>query len=178
MPVDMKETIAEAARTLLMEKRKKKLTVKDIVDECSITRQAFYYHFEDIPELFRWIIERDTEKLLKSSQALEDPEQRLRYFFLEAINALPYVKRSMQSSYRDELGRLLTENIYRLFERVIEDGGLYRSCTRLEVRLIMRYHCNAILGLLREWTDEDTKNLDAIVHQVYLLMTGRTSPLD
>ena len=80
MPVDMKETIAEAARTLLMEKRKKKLTVKDIVDECSITRQAFYYHFEDIPELFRWIIERDTEKLLKSSQALEDPEQRLRYF--------------------------------------------------------------------------------------------------
>ena len=76
MPVDMKETIAEAARTLLMEKRKKKLTVKDIVDECSITRQAFYYHFEDIPELFRWIIERDTEKLLKSSQALEDPEQR------------------------------------------------------------------------------------------------------
>ena len=45
MPVDMKETIAEAARTLLMEKRKKKLTVKDIVDECSITRQAFYYHF-------------------------------------------------------------------------------------------------------------------------------------
>lgn len=70
MPVDMKETIAEAARTLLMEKRKKKLTVKDIVDECSITRQAFYYHFEDIPELFRWIIERDTEKLLKSSQAL------------------------------------------------------------------------------------------------------------
>ena len=36
MPVDMKETIAEAARTLLMEKRKKKLTVKDIVDECSI----------------------------------------------------------------------------------------------------------------------------------------------
>lgn len=104
MPVDMKETIAEAARTLLMEKRKKKLTVKDIVDECSITRQAFYYHFEDIPELFRWIIERDTEKLLKSSQALEDPEQRLRYFFLEAINALPYVKRSMQSSYRDELG--------------------------------------------------------------------------
>ena len=35
-----------------MEKNKKKLTVKDIVDECQITRQAFYYHFEDIPELF------------------------------------------------------------------------------------------------------------------------------
>ena len=178
MPVDMKEAIAEAAMTLLMEKNKKKLTVKDIVDECQITRQAFYYHFEDIPELFRWIMERDTERLLKDSQSLDDPEQRIRYFFLEAINALPYLKRSMQSNYRDELESLLTQNVYNLFEHVIEEGNLYRSKTRMEVKLIMRYHCQAVLGVLREWTDEDTKNLDMIVHQVYLLMTGKVSPLD
>ncbi len=178
MPVDMKGAIAEAAMTLLMEKNKKKLTVKDIVDECQITRQAFYYHFEDIPELFRWIMERDTERLLKDSQSLDDPEQRIRYFFLEAINALPYLKRSMQSNYRDELESLLTQNVYNLFEHVIEEGNLYRNKTRMEVKLIMRYHCQAVLGVLREWTDEDTKNLDMIVHQVYLLMTGKVSPLD
>ncbi|HIS45690.1 MAG TPA: TetR family transcriptional regulator [Candidatus Scatomorpha merdigallinarum] len=178
MPVDMKEAIAEAAMTLLMEKNKKKLTVKDIVDECQITRQAFYYHFEDIPELLRWIMERDTERLLKDSQSLDDPEQRIRYFFLEAINALPYLKRSMQSNYRDELESLLTQNVYNLFEHVIEEGNLYRNKTRMEVKLIMRYHCQAVLGVLREWTDEDTKNLDMIVHQVYLLMTGKVSPLD
>ena len=57
MPTDMKETIADAAKRLLMEKHVKKLTVKDIVEECQITRQAFYYHFEDIPDLFRWILE-------------------------------------------------------------------------------------------------------------------------
>ena len=178
MPVDMKGAIAEAAMTLLMEKNKKKLTVKDIVDECQITRQAFYYHFEDIPELFRWIMERDTERLLKDSQSLDDLEQRIRYFFLEAINALPYLKRSMQSNYRDELESLLTQNVYNLFEHVIEEGNLYRNKTRMEVKLIMRYHCQAVLGVLREWTDEDTKNLDMIVHQVYLLMTGKVSPLD
>ena len=178
MPVDMKGAIAEAAMTLLMEKNKKKLTVKDIVDECQITRQAFYYHFEDIPELFRWIMERDTERLLKDSQSLDDPEQRIRYIFLEAINALPYLKRSMQSNYRDELESLLTQNVYNLFEHVIEEGNLYRNKTRMEVKLIMRYHCQAVLGVLREWTDEDTKNLDMIVHQVYLLMTGKVSPLD
>lgn len=177
MPVDMKETIAEAARTLLMEKNKKKLTVKDIVDECKITRQAFYYHFADIPELLRWILERETEKMLKDSQALGDPEQSLRYFFLKAINVLPYVKKGMQSNYRDELERLLTQNIYNLFEQVIDSGNLYCNNTRLEVKLILRYHSQAILGILREWTDEDTNNLDTIVRQVYLLMTGKTSPL-
>ena len=54
MAIDMKKTIAEAASSLLFEKRVKKLTVKDIVEECHITRQAFYYHFEDIPDLIHW----------------------------------------------------------------------------------------------------------------------------
>ena len=44
--MDMKEVIASAARKLILEKKVKKLTVKDIVEECQITRQAFYYHFE------------------------------------------------------------------------------------------------------------------------------------
>ena len=39
--MDMKEIIAEAARKLILEKKVKKLTVKDIVEECQITRQAF-----------------------------------------------------------------------------------------------------------------------------------------
>ena len=44
----MKETIAQAAKTLLMEKGVKKLTVKDIVGECQITRQAVSYTHLDV----------------------------------------------------------------------------------------------------------------------------------
>ena len=58
MASDMKEVIAAAAKKLLIEKGVKKLTVADLVDACQITRQAFYYHFEDIPALFRWILSR------------------------------------------------------------------------------------------------------------------------
>ncbi|MCC8127575.1 MAG: TetR/AcrR family transcriptional regulator [Clostridiales bacterium] len=62
MPTDMKRTIADAAKTILLEKKKSKLTVKDIVDECHITRQAFYYHFADIPDLIEWIISQREDK--------------------------------------------------------------------------------------------------------------------
>ena len=40
----------------------------------------------------------------------------------------------------------------------------------------MRYHSSAILGLLRDWTAEDTRNLDTIVHEVFLLMMGEIRP--
>lgn len=93
MAADMKQTIAQAAKTLLMDKNIKKLTVKDIVEECHITRQAFYYHFEDIPALFRWMLERNIEQNLLETQYAENGEARLRKLFLVAINSLPYVKK-------------------------------------------------------------------------------------
>ena len=176
MAADMKQTIAQAAKTLLMEKNVKKLTVKDIVEECQITRQAFYYHFEDIPDLFRWMLKRDTERTMLEAQSLKSGEQRLRYLFTMAINALPYMKKGMESNYRDELEKFLTQYIQRLFERVCDEEGLYQDCTRFEVKLILRYHSQAILGLLWGWTDADTKNLDQIVHLVYLLISEGISP--
>lgn len=177
MPADMKDTIAQAAKSLLMEKGVRKLTVKDIVEECSITRQAFYYHFEDIPALFRWMFERDTERNLLEARAQESGEARLHRFFVVAINAMPYVKKGMESNYREELERLLVEYIQRLFEHVCDEEGLYQDCTRIEVKLILRYHSQAIIGILRSWTEADTKNLDQIVSVVYRLMTEGISPL-
>lgn len=69
MATDMKESIAKAAKALLMEKGASKLTVKDIVEKCQITRQAFYYHFEDIPALVRWILAQDTEQAMLEAKA-------------------------------------------------------------------------------------------------------------
>lgn len=53
MTIGTEELIVQAVERLLMQKKVKKLTVKDIVEECGITRQTFYYHFRDIPDLLK-----------------------------------------------------------------------------------------------------------------------------
>ncbi len=177
MARDMKEVIAMAAKKLLIEKGVKKLTVKDIVEECQITRQAFYYHFEDIPDLFRWIFEQDTERTILEAKSLDSGEAKLRCLFIFGINSMPYVKRGLECNYRDELEKYLTQYIQRLFERACDEEGLYPNCTRYEAGLILRYHSQAILGLMRNWTEADTKNLEQIVHTVFCLMTEGIPPL-
>lgn len=64
-----------------------------------------------------------------------------------------------------------------MFSSLIEREDLYRNHTRSEVKLILRYHCYAIMGLLQDWTPEDTENLDQIVHLICLLITEGISPL-
>ena len=176
MAMDMKQIIAQSAKDLLMDRSVKKLTVKDIVDKCHITRQSFYYHFEDIPALFRWMLEQNVQQSMLDAQAAEGGEARLRSLFVMAINSLPYVKKGFKGNYGEEMEQFISRYFQSLFQQVCDEEGLYQDCTRFQVRLILRYHSQALLGLFREWTDEDTKNLDQIVHTVFCLMTEGISP--
>ena len=114
MAVDMKEIIAEAAGRLIRERKVKKLTVKDIVEECNITRQTFYYHFEDIPDLLRWVLKKGAEHVMKGCREQEGPEEMLRYLFLMLLNARPYVRRGMTGMSWSRLqGRPFTRSLIR-----------------------------------------------------------------
>ena len=168
--MDMKEIIAEAARKLILEKKVKKLTVKDIVEECQITRQAFYYHFEGIPDLIQWSIKQGTRRLLEACKEQGGAEAALKYLFVFAINAIPEVRKGIESNYGKELEQTLMQGTYELFESIVEEKNLYQNYSRQELKLILRYHSHAIFGIFQDWTPEDTKNLDMIVHEVYLII--------
>lgn len=176
MPAHMKEIIAEAAIKLLIDDHVKRLTVKDIVEQCSITRQAFYYHFDDIPELFEWILEKKSEQMLEEILSKGNSEDALRCFFVTAINIAPHIKRGMNSGHRSELEALLRRYIQRFFGMVAESKGYYEYCSLAEVKVIYRYHSLAIFGMLQEWSDQDTHQLDQIVHTVYRLITEGIPP--
>ena len=167
----MKEQIARNALELLRDGNVKKLTVKDIVEKCNITRQTFYYHFDDVPQPFEWIIRKESDRLLSFSS--DDVEEGIRLFFASASNALPYIRRCMQTNYRDEFERMLTQATYELFDKVNEKKGYYSNCSVKELAIIKRYHAQAILGLLREWSESDSDNISYIVHIVYLLLSGQ-----
>ena len=117
--MDMKEIIAEAARKLILEKKVKKLTVKDIVEECQITRQAFYYHFEGIPDLIQWSMKQGVNRLLEETRQQSGPEAALKYLFVFSINAMPEVRKGMESNYGKELEQTLVQGAYELFEQIV-----------------------------------------------------------
>ena len=54
----------------------------------------------------------------------------------------------------------------------MEEEKMYQNYSHQQLKLILRCHSRAILGLFQDWTAEDTKNLDAIVHEVYQIMMG------
>ena len=51
MPLDVKAAVADALLELIRRKDADKITVKDLVEVCGISRQTFYYHFKDIVDV-------------------------------------------------------------------------------------------------------------------------------
>ena len=65
------------------------ITVTDLVTRCEINRKTFYYHFEDIYSLLRWMLEQDLLSVVDSNELTSDPEKVIRF-------ALSYIKQNRQ----------------------------------------------------------------------------------
>ena len=152
--------------------------MKDIVEECHITRQTFYYHFEEIPEMLRWMLENDLEILMEQCLAQKDEESALRYLLTVAISLQPYVERSVQTAYGKEIEKLLSELIDDFFGKITARTGRYAHLSYSERKFALRYHGSALLGILHGWTSEDTKNIDEIVHNICMIQQGKIRPFE
>ncbi len=56
MPNFTKIAIQQSFLRLLSQRPITKITVKDIVEDCGINRNSFYYHFQDLPQLLETVI--------------------------------------------------------------------------------------------------------------------------
>ena len=68
-----KDAIVAAFGELLTERPLSKITVKDIVDRCEISRNTFYYHFEGIPSLLEQTVKYMTDQIIQAHSKFGSP---------------------------------------------------------------------------------------------------------
>ena len=68
-----KLALANALKKLLQKKFLDDITVKELVEECEVNRQTFYYHFQDIYDLLRWFLEHETSEALRGASGRPAP---------------------------------------------------------------------------------------------------------
>ena len=109
-----KKSLANALYQKMKVKPLDKITIKEIVDECGLNRQTFYYHFPDIFGLLEWMFQQDAEKLMKKYNNIDVWEQG----FMEL---LCYIKKNkavcmctLHSLARDELERFVYKDVHNI----------------------------------------------------------------
>lgn len=95
--------IANAFVSLSKTKNVDKITVKDLVEVCNISRQTFYYHFQDILEVIEWSVQQVFQELLAHTTDTDDPEDTLRIFIESSSEADVLLKKLLHSQRREQI---------------------------------------------------------------------------
>lgn len=80
-----KKVLAMSLKSIMAEKPLNKITIREIVENCGLNRQTFYYHFKDIYDLLEWMYHEETIALLSQYHDLGDWQEG-------ALAILYYVK--------------------------------------------------------------------------------------
>ncbi len=110
-----REAIKNSFLRLLEERPLREITVKEIVGDCKVNRNSFYYHFKDIPALLEEIIRDYADGIIaRQARSLADCLEAAASFAMEHRQAVLHIN---QSAHRDLFELCLMD----LCRRVVED---------------------------------------------------------
>lgn len=115
-----KRALADSLKKLMGQKPFSKITVNDIVQDCGVNRKTFYYHFEDIYTLLKWMLEREAIEVVKHFDLLVNTEDALT-FVIDYVDANRHILSCAYDSIgREEMRRFFYADFIHVVSSVID----------------------------------------------------------
>ena len=57
--------LCDGLKELMRRKPFSKITVSELIKTCNVNRKTFYYHFEDIYDLLKWMLEQEAVAVVR-----------------------------------------------------------------------------------------------------------------
>lgn len=116
-----KKALAASLKKYMTKKTLKKITVSEIITDCNVNRKTFYYHFEDIYALLKWMLEQEAVEVVKQFDLLIDYKDAI-LFVMDYVETNAHILNCAYDSMgRDEMKRFLCNDFYEIIRRLIDD---------------------------------------------------------
>ena len=153
-----KKLLGNTLIELMAEKPFDKITVSELTKRCGVNRQTFYYHFETIIDLYKWVLQEEAGPLL--AKITSDPYQwknavlEILYFMKDNAQAVLSALRSIENQ---QIRAFFVDYFRQVF------GGLFDFiCQDLDVDqdfkdFIAGLHITGAAGLAIQWLESGMK---------------------
>ena len=92
--------LAQSLKRAMRKKPFSKITVSELIQDCGLNRKTFYYHFDDIYDLMKWMFEEEAIKVIQEFDIMVNYEEAID-FILNYVWENDY----LLSCVYDSLGR-------------------------------------------------------------------------
>ncbi len=157
MPQFTKNAISDAFFRIAAQKPPEKITVKDIVEECGVTRNTFYYYFRDVYDVIE-------DAFLTIAAGIEHagPEERLENTLTGFADFLyrnrAAMRRICDSIGSDTVASYLSRAVDQTIRSVVKTAAAGMEVQETDIRLITSFFRESLLGLLLGWLQSDAQS--------------------
>ena len=168
-----KEKIMNSYWELLEKKPYNKITVQNIVENCHVNRNTFYYHFQDIPSLTEETIQGWVDHIIIENYEFGTPASCIVPVVKEFVKRKNAFRHLYFSSQRDifikQLNHVTEHTIRTYIEQTSKHIGLSKQNQEIIIRL---YKCLS-MGMFLDWIeDESSYDLLAFTKQICDMFEG------
>lgn len=170
MPGDMKARIADTLNELLEHKELDKITVKELVDACNISR--LYYHFQDIMEVVEWYQDQALRQSIEKSLAAPSYKEAIRGVVYETFQHRQLISQLMASQRRKEMELLFSRAVQTYLQELLrgKGAGVYGSPEDIET--VISFCSFGLVGMMLSALNQKNPDVDALANQLCRLLTG------
>ena len=150
-----KKAIQESFLKLLTERPLSKITVKDIVADCGVNRNTFYYYFEDMPKLIESIVEEDAAEIIQSYPTIEKFEDCLEAAITYALAKKRAVLHIYHSANREIYEMYLWKVCDHTVNAYVTSVLQGKSVRESDLAIVKEYLSGLAFGLFSRWLKND-----------------------
>lgn len=151
-----KKALAFSLKKLMRRKPFSKITVKELIEDCGVNRNTFYYHFSDIYSLLQWMLTEEAIDIVKQFDLLVDYEDAIR-FIMNYIDENDYIINcAFDAMGREEMKRFFYSDFISIISSLIDDAD-QKANMHLDPdfkRFLANFYTDALAGTLIDYTKE------------------------
>ena len=172
MPLDVKAAVADALLALIRRKDADKITVKDLVEVCGISRQTFYYHFKDIVDVVEWAAQQGVQRLVRESLNAATPQEALGVFVDFAVESQPLVQRLLNSQRREAIERIMVDATRTYLADSLRERRGTPALRAGDWKIALDFYAYGMTGLLLENCRQRDLDRQELADQLFRLLSG------
>lgn len=172
MPIDMKLMIASTFANISQKKSVDKITVKDLVEECGISRQTFYYHFKDILEVMEWCIGQVLHKSLQNSLNANTPQELIEEFIRSATKYGNILLKLLNSNRRPQIESIFVDAMCSCIRQGIITCKPDVMLNYNDLSMAVKFYAYGMTGVILENANNSNIDHKKLSNQLYQLISS------
>lgn len=168
-----KKALAEALKSAMKKKPFSKITVSELIADCNVNRKTFYYHFEDIYDLLKWMFEEEAIDMVKHFDLLADYEEAMNFVMDYAEKNDHIINCAYDSIGQEEMKRFFYADFYDITLSIIRRAEKQENRTLTDDfrTFAAKFYTEAIAGVFMDWAkNHETQDRKKVTEYLAVLL--------